>query len=360
MRFPVGERVGRDTVELWKIRFMNSIYKNFRESIAARLRTHFRDKEQSEDFAYAMGQMLKIPVQQARDLAQQGAAQRAHINKLPVTRNSARALAALRSMNVPLDVPRSLRVLDEHAGSSYLLALPFSVSAMSLIAHLVSDTRRRFCIVDTRFTRYYFHPFFKTAETRERVQLLSPAAMLKHNRTRLEQPAATDDVVTYVTFPDLESTSLDTARRVRFIGEDYQFSTLEPLLFFRGLTPLFTFDATGFAATRKLQLIAYPPTNVSAVTENDVDALLSWVAKHMEQIFREVPVDVLSWAETRMLAYSIKATTAVMKLKMVEGYVRAWKTADPTFNEETFARSITELQKVQETIDKERLAAIAN
>ena len=337
---------------------MNSIYKNFREPIVARLRTHFRDKEQSEDFAYAMVQMLKIPVQQARDLAREGAAQRAHVNKLPETRNSARALAALRSMNVPLDVPRSLSVLDAHAGNSYLLALPFSVSAMSLVAHLVSDTRRRFCIVDTRFTRYYFHPFVKTAETRERVQLLSPAAMLKHNRTRLEQSA--DDVVTYVTFPDLESTSLDTARRVRFIGEDYQFSTLEPLLFFRGLTLLFTFDATDFAATRKVQLVAYPPTNVSAVTEKDVDALLAWLAQHMEQVFRELPADVLSWAETRMLAYSVKATTAVMKLKMVEGYVRAWKSADPTFNDETFARSIAELQKVQETIDKERLAAIGN
>ena len=337
---------------------MNSIYKNLRESIAARLRTHFRDKEQSEDFAYAMVQMLKIPVQQARDLAREGAAQRAHINKLPEARNSARALAALRKMNVPLDVPRTLSMLDAHAGNSYLLALPFSASAMSLIAHLVNDTRRRFCIVDTRFTRYYFHPFVKNTETHERVEMLAPPAMLKHNRARLEQSA--DDVVTYVTFPDLESTSLDTARRVRFLGEDYQLSTLEPLLFFRGLAPLLTFDATDFAATRKVQLIAFPPTNLSAVTEKDVDALLAWLAKHMEQVFREVPGDVLSWAETRMLAYSMKATTAVMKLKMVEGYVRAWKTADPAFNDESFARSIAELQKAQETIDKERLAAIGN
>ena len=66
----------------------------------------------------------------------------------------------------------------------------------------------------------------------------------------------------------------------------------------------------------------------------------------------------MSWAETHMLAYSMKATTAVIKLKMVEGYVRAWKSADPSFKDAAFARSIVELQKVQETIDKERLAAI--
>jgi hypothetical protein len=161
-----------------------------------------------------------------------------------------------------------------------------------------------------------------------------------------------------VTFPDLESTSLDTARRVRFLGEDYQFSTLESLLFFRGLAPLFTFDAGDFAATGKIKLVAYETPKVNAVTEADVDALLVWLAQHMEQVFREVPADVLSWAETRMLAYSMKATTAVMKLKVVEGYVRAWKSADPNFKDEAFARSIVELQKVQETIDKERLAAI--
>ncbi len=219
---------------------------------------------------------------------------------------------------------------------------------MSLLAHLVRDGKRRFCIIDTRFTRYYFHQFLVAPETRERVQLISAAAMLRQNR------AATDNAVTYATFPDLESTSLDTARRVRFLGEDYQFSTLAALLFFRGLAPLFTFE---FATTRKLRLVAYESPKVNAVTEADIDALLAWLAQNMEQVFREVPADVLSWAETHMLAYSMKATTAVMKLKMVEGYVRAWKSADPNFKDATFARSIVELQKVQETIDKERLAA---
>ena len=330
---------------------MTTLYKNFRESIGARLRMHFRDKEQLEDIAYAMVQMLKLSLQQARDLARQGAAQRTQINKLPQLKNSSRALVTLRNMNVPLDLAEALRVLDEYAGSSYLLALPFSVSAMSLIAHLVRDTNRRFCVIDTRFTRYYFHQFLVAPETRERVQLVLPAAMLKQNRE------ASDCAVTYVTFPDLESTSLDTARRVRFLGEDYQFSTLEPLLFFRGLAPLFTFSARNFAATRKIELVAYESPKVNAVTEADIDALLSWLAQNMEQVFREAAGDVLSWAETRMLAYSMKATTAVMKLKMVEGYVRAWKSADPNFNDATFARSIVELQKVQETIDKERLAA---
>ena len=113
---------------------MTKLYQNLRESISERLRMHFRDKEQLEEIAYAMVQMLKLPLQQARDLAREGSAQRTQINKLPLAKNSSRALTTLRNMNVPLDVPEALRVLDAHAGTSYLLALPFSVSAMTLLA----------------------------------------------------------------------------------------------------------------------------------------------------------------------------------------------------------------------------------
>lgn len=315
-----------------------------------RLRAYFGEKEQLEDIAYAMSQMLKMPLQQSRTLARAGAAQRSQLNKLTRAKDLARALQTLRNMQVPLDVREAARELETAA--TYLLALPFTVSAMSLVAQLVSDTRRRFCIVDTRYTHYYFYPFLAAPETRERVQLLSPPAMLAHHRKQ------TGDAITYVTFPDLETTSLDTARRVSFMGEDYQFSTLEPLLFFRGVAPLFTFDAGEFATTRRIKLVAYPPPVVNVVSEADVDALLTWLAGNIEQVFREVPADVLSWPETLMLAYSMKATTAVMKLKMVEGYLRAWKVADPNFKEATFASAIAELQSAQETIDKERLAAI--
>lgn len=342
---------------------MKSFYKNFRESIAARLRTHFTEKERLDDIAYAMGQMLKMSVQQSRALARENAAQRARVNQLSRSKNLSRALDTLRGMSVPLDVPGAIRELETH-DAAYLLALPFAVSALSLVAHLVRDPRRRFCIIDTRYTRFYFHPFVGAAETSGRVQLLSPAAMLAHHRARLEQRTsggadATDDAVTYVTFPDIQTTSLDTARHVPFMGEDYQFSTLDPLLYFRGLAPLYTFDAGEFPATRRMRLVAYKPKSTHAVSEADVDTLLAWLAGHMEQVFRQAPSDVLSWPETQMLAYSTKATTAVMKLKMVEGYVRAWKAADPNFKDATFARSIAELQKAQETIDKERLAAIA-
>lgn len=342
---------------------MKSLYRNFRESIAARLRRRFTEREQSDDIAYAMGQMLKTSVRESRALARAGAAQRARVNQLPLSKNPSRALETLRGLSVPLDVPEAVRELETHAGA-YLLALPFTVSALSLVAHLVRDTRRRFCIIDTRYTRFYFYPFIAASETSGRVQLLSPAAMLAHHRARVERrlpadAATTDDAVTYVTFPDIETTSLDTARRVLFMGEDYQFSTLDPLLYFRGLAPLYTFDAGDFDTTRRLRLVAYPPAAVRAVSEADVDALLTWLAGHIEQVFRRASADVLSWPETQMLAYSMKATTAVMKLKMVEGYVRAWKAADPAFTDATFARSIAELQKAQETIDKERLAAIA-
>lgn len=334
--------------------------KKLRETTTGRLRIHFSEKEQLEDIAYAMTQMLKMPLQESRALARAGAAQRTQLNRLPQAKDPTRALHALRNMKVSLDVKETARELEAHGSASYLLALPFTVSAMSLIAQLVSDTRRRFCIVDTRYTRYYFTPFLVASETRGRVQLLSLPAMLAHHRKRLELgDETTGEAITYVTFPDLETTSLDTARRVPFMGEDYQFSTLEPLLFFRGVAPLFTFDAGEFTPTRRLKLVAYPAAAVNVVSEADVDALLAWLAGKMEQVFREVPADVLSWPETLMLSYSMKATTAVMKLKMVEGYLRAWKDADPNFQEAKFVSAIAELQKAQETLDKDRLAAIS-
>lgn len=338
---------------------MKLFYKNFRESIDSRLRLYFSNKKNSEEIAYAMVQMLKLPLQRALDLAAEGAEQRAQLNRLPQAKDFTGALRQLRNMRVPLDISQALTELETHATSAYLLALPFTVSAMSLLAHLVSDTRRRFCIVDTRLIRYYLYPFLMAPETRERVQLIAPAAMLRHNRSRLEM-SSSDSAVTYVTFPDLETTSLDTARRIAFLGEDYQFSTLEPLLFFRGLAPLFTFDAAEFATTRRLRLIVCPLADLRGVSQDDVDALLVWLAGRLEQVFRDVPADVLSWADMRMLAYSMKAITGVMKLKMVEGYMRAWKVADPNFKEAAFRHSIAELQKAQETIDKERLAAIVN
>lgn len=326
--------------------------------MATRMRAHFSEKEQSEDIAYAMVPMLKIPLKQALTLTREGAAQRNKINKLPQARNHTRSLNTLRKMNVSLDAPEAVRALKRYDSQSYLLALPFTVSAMSLIAHLVHDSSRQFAIIDTRFTRYYFYPFMKAAETCERIQLLSPTAMLRHNRTRLEH--STDDTpVTYVTFPDLQATTLDTARRIRFMDEDYHFSTLEPLLFFRGLAPLMTFGADDLAATRKIKLVSYPFTNTRSVNEGDIDGLLEWLAEQIEQVFREVPAEVLSWTEMRMLAYSMKAMTAVMKLKMIDGYVRAWKAADPDFTDDAFSRATAELQQVQETIDKDRLAAIA-
>lgn len=340
---------------------MNRFYKNVRERVAARMAPYFMEKAQSEDIAYAMLHMLKTTLQHSRDLARAGAVQRATVNKLPGSKNHSRSLDILRRMNVPLDVSEAVRELNTHAADSYLLALPFTVSAMSLVAHLLSDARRRFCIVDTRFTRYYFFPFMKAAETSDRIQLLSQTAMLRHNRARIEQSTnEAKSPVTYVTFPDLQTTSLDTARRIPFMGEDYHFSTLEPLLFFRGLAPLITFEASDFATTRKIRLVSYPFAGTRAVNEADIDALLTWLAGRMEQIFREVPTDVLSWTEMRMLAYGMKAMNAVMKLKMIEGYLRAWKVADPNFKDDVFARATAELQHAQETIDKQRLAAIAS
>jgi hypothetical protein len=158
--------------------------------------------------------------------------------------------------------------------------------------------------------------------------------------------------VTYVTFPDHQATAGDTMWRVAFLGEAYQFTTLEPLLFFRGLAPLFTLDASACGPAGRLSLAAYPgAARREALSEADVRAVLEWLAGHMERVFRETPADVLSWVLAVSRSSRIKTQVTVMKLKLVEGYLRAWRASDAAMGAEKYARSITELRKLQETVN---------
>ena len=158
--------------------------------------------------------------------------------------------------------------------------------------------------------------------------------------------------MTYVTFPDHQTTAGDTMWRVGFLGEAYQFTTLEPLLFFRGLAPLFTLDASAYGSAGRLSLAAYPgPGRPETFSEADVRSVLDWLAGHMEHVFREMPADVLSWLLAVSRSSRIKAQITVMKLKLVEGYLRAWQTSDTALSAEAYAWSITELRKLQETVN---------
>ncbi|HEX8068724.1 MAG TPA: hypothetical protein VF546_02155 [Pyrinomonadaceae bacterium] len=337
---------------------MKAIPRKWREKLVAGLRRRVAAREQLEELRYSIQHMLPLPLQEADALARAGAAQHARLEQLVSAGEPDRALAAFRRLPLPLALAQVGQALEPHAGASYLLALPLTTASVALLAHLVADARRQFRIVDTPYTRFFFHPFL-TGEPRARVRLLSSAQMLAHHREQAAAPAAAP--VTYVTFPDHQTSRSETMWRVPFLGEDYEFSTLEPLLYYRGLRPLFTFDASEFAATGRFTLQARNEAAAARpVAEADVRALLVWLAAQVEAVFRARPADVLAWSETQMRAARMKARVAVVKLKLTEGYVRAWHAADPTFKAETYARSIAELRKLQEAAnapEKARAAA---
>ncbi|HEV2705463.1 MAG TPA: hypothetical protein VGV59_06035 [Pyrinomonadaceae bacterium] len=321
----------------------------YRQFIVERLRSRFYEREQLKDVTFAVEKMLKLPPVEAERQARAGAARRAKLNRLVKDERPGRALRSLRRMTPARELGQVVRELEKYADTSYLLALPLTVSSVLLLARLAEDESRQFCLVGTPLTCRYLKPLLDE-QAGGRVKLLSSSEMLAHNSRRLE--AGSHAPVTYVTFPDHQMTAGATMWRINFLGEEYQFTTLEPLLFFRGVAPLFTLEASADNSAGRLSLVAYPgASKPDAVSEADVRAVLTWLAGHLESVFREMPVDVLSWMHAVTRSARIKSQITVMKLKLVEGYVRAWHTSGTAMNTETYAWSMAELRKLQETVN---------
>jgi hypothetical protein len=328
---------------------MKHFHAPFRRFLVKRLRSHFYERAQLKDISFAVEKMLKMSPVAAEQRAQAGAARRAKLNRLLWDERPGRALRSLRRAETARGLAQAARELETYAGTSYLLALPLTVSSVLLLARLTEDESRRFCLIGTPLTCRYLKPLLD-GQAGGRVKLLSSSEMLAHNLRRLETGSA--EAVTYVTFPDHQTTAGDTMWRVTFLGEAYQFTTLEPLLFFRGLAPLFTLDASAYGSAGRLSLAAYPGRGrPETFSEADVRAVLDWLAGHMEHVFREMPADVLSWTLAISRSSRIKAQITVMKLKLVEGYLRAWRASDTALSADTYAWSVTELRKLQETVN---------
>jgi hypothetical protein len=328
---------------------MKQFHAPFRRFLVKRLRSHFYERAQSKDVAFAVEKMLKMSQVEAEQQARAGAPRRAKLHRLLEDEKQGRALRSLRRTEPAFGLTQAVRGLETYAGTSYLLALPLTVSSVLLLARLTEDESRRFCLIGTPLTYRYLKPLLD-GQAGGRVKLLSSSEMLAHNLRRLE--TGSTEAVTYVTFPDHQTTAGDTMWRVTFLGEAYQFTTLEPLLFFRGLAPLFTLDASAYGSARRLSLAAYPgPGHPETFSEADVRAVLDWLAGHLEHVFRETPADVLSWMHAVSRSSRIKTQITVMKLKLVEGYLRAWRTSDTALSAGTYAQAITELRNLQETVN---------
>jgi hypothetical protein len=310
----------------------------------ARLRRRFHVREESEGVAFAIEQMLGLPATEARRLARAGSARRLKLYSACVSSPAAHALRALRDVRPSSDLSPLVGELGRHAGESYILALPLTVDAVLLLAELAADERQRFVVMSTPLTRAYLQPLVESSEG-ARVSFVSSGEMVMHNRGRAG--GGRPGPVTYVTFPDHQGTRGDTMWHVPFLSDQHKFSTVEPLLFFRGLPLLFTLGAEEAGGLR-LARYAGGAQTAAAPSEAEVRAVLDWLARQLETVFRRRPDEVLSWEFAQERSSRLMTQITVMKLKIVEGYVRAWGEAGAGLDAASCDRAAAELRKLQE------------
>lgn len=252
-------------------------------------------------------------------------------------------------MQLTLDVEEAAREVERHSSSSCLLSLPLTLSSVLLLASLVHrDVRRRLLILNTPLASGYLRPIFGDGDD-ARVSFLSSSEMVAYSRRQRKDD---EEAVTYVTFPDHQITRGDTMWRTRFLGEEYQFSTLEPLLFFRGIASLKTLGVKADDRETRLTLISYPHARADGeVTSVDVGHLLKWLAGQLEAVLRHAPADVLSWEHVYSRSERMRARIAVMKLKEVEGYLHAWHAADTRLGAELHDALVHELRELQDALN---------
>jgi len=313
------------------------------------LRRHFSEREESEALAYVLKDVLKMSAREASTTARMCVARRAKLYRLAASGKPERALHTLVRMRPAFDVEATACDLERHSSASCLLALPLTASSVLLLAGLSrKDARRRLLILNTPLASAYLRPIVGGGGDRG-ASFLSSSEMVTHSRRQRE---GDDEAVTYVTFPDHQITRGDTMWGTRFLGEDYQFSTLEPLLFFRGVAPLITVGVEASDRGACLKLVSYPRARPPGeVTSGDIGAVLGWLAEQMEAVFRHALTDVLSWEYVYARSDRMRARVAVMKLKEVEGYLHAWRSADARFDAEIHSAFVNELRELQDALN---------
>lgn len=327
---------------------MRNVHKRWPEAIITKLRRRFAAREEAEAVAYAVEKILGVSAAEARAAAQQGKSRRSELYWLGQSEQAGAALRSLRQMPLSSGLSKISGELRGETAPAYLLALPLTISSVLLLAHLTKDTTRQFRLLSTPMARAYLHPVVAGDETGS-AAFISSAEMLKHNRERSEQPGAP---VAYVTFPDHEITRSDTMWQLPFMGDSHQFSIIEPLLFFRGVAPLYTLTAGAEGEPAEPGLVKYETEAApQVITETEMRAVLEWLAQHLETIFRKSAHEVLSWEAAYTRSARAMAQVAVMKLKTVEGYLHTWQEAGASFDGATYTRAVEELRKVQETLN---------
>jgi hypothetical protein len=224
------------------------------------------------------------------------------------------ALEALLAIEDPLPAD-DWRWLRAKRNGPFILALPLTLSALSIIARLVRSGEHFLCIEETSVTSTLLR--FLGELYRGSHAMLMPASMqIRHRRMTAAEELAR---VIYVTFPDHHRASEGTSRVLPFFGEEHYVPLTEALLYFRGASPLVTLEAG------TLTRYEVPPHD--PIVEEDATALLAWLTGRIEAFARAGTHELLAWTAMSQRTCDTVRLNRAVHARMVEAFLRSWKSA---------------------------------
>lgn len=291
-----------------------------------------------DHLAVAIRALTGKPVEESRAVARRVLGAQARVRRLAARGYARSKLFPLRSL--PCRVDASALDELEVQPRPFLLALPLTLDTVALLARYVRGTRRHVCLELTPLTEAALAPL-TAAGGAGGVELLSPGAMIRRNRSRWSEKGP--DFTTYVSFPDHHYTRDGTCRPVTFFGQDHLFPVLEPLLFFRGVAPVLTLGPGGGRPLR-FQLFTYDGAAPEGpATEADAKALLAFLARDLEAVIVEAPDAVLSFGQAAERSRRTLTVRKALERNLVEGFLRAWHLSDPRFDAPLLAWCLSQL-----------------
>jgi len=157
---------------------------------------------------------------------------------------------------------------------------------------------------------------------------------LRHCRT-----ASAEDLArtVYVTFPDHHRSSEGTSRVLPFFGLDHYIPLTEPLLYFRGVSPVVTLEAG--------RLVRYEAQPHDPVIEEDAAALLRWLIDRIETFARTGSDELLGWAAMSQRRCDNVRLSRAVHARMIEAFLRNWK-SEAGIEDGVYRWSIDELSRI--------------
>jgi len=242
------------------------------------------------------------------------------------------ALKALLAMEDPLGAD-DWRWLRARRSGPFVLALPLTLSAMSIVARLFERGEHFLCIEETSITAPLLR-FLGQLHRGSRAAVVPASLQIRHRRTTSAEELAR---VIYVTFPDHHRSSEGTARVLPFFGAEHYVPLTEALLYFRGASPVVTLEGGTLA---RYEVPPHDP-----IVEEDATALLVWLMGRIEAFARAGEHELLGWAAMSQRTCDTVRLNRAVHARMLEAFLRSWK-SEAGIDDGLYRWSLGELSRI--------------